>query len=130
MTAFLAWLGGIVGPKAAKPFLWFVGVVALVILVLLLTQCGGGDKATEAKLATEQGEAAIDAGAVATNTIGGVIANDSATATTVEEGITDVRKAPEADRGLAAQRAACRLRAYRDSERCASLRKAGAPDAH
>jgi hypothetical protein len=73
--------------------------------------------------------AAVDAGAEAMNTVSNVQQSSAATDQTVKEGTDAIRNAPEGKRGDAAVAANCRLRLYRDSERCAALRKAGAADA-
>lgn len=82
----------------------------------------------EARTAKGQGKAAIEAGAEATNTVATIIEEDAATDKAVKEGYDDIRNASEDQRGTAAERAACRLRAYRDSERCAALRNADSGD--
>jgi hypothetical protein len=79
----------------------------------------------EARVAKGQAEAAADAGAEAMNVVSNVAASDSEADRIHEEGLDAIRKAPEGRSGAAARDAVCKLRLYRDSERCAALRKAG-----
>ena len=79
----------------------------------------------EARVARGQAEAAADAGAEAMNVVSNVAAADVEADRIHEEGLDAIRKAPEGRGGAAARDSVCRLRLYRDSERCAGLRKAG-----
>ncbi len=83
----------------------------------------------EARTAKGQAEASIESGAEAMNTVSNVSTSDAETDATVKEGIDEIRNASEADRGLATQRAACRLRINRNDQRCAALRGADPGDA-
>ena len=105
------------------------GLLALVVALLLF---GGLSRCTrlvtaekEARVAKGQAEAAADAGAEAMNVVSNVAAADSEADRIHEEGLDAIRKAPEGRSGDAARDSVCRLRLYRDSERCAGLRKAG-----
>lgn len=59
----IAWLGGIIGPKAAKPFLWGIGILALIALGFTLSRCGSDNTAAEeqAKQSTRTSEAYAEA---------------------------------------------------------------------
>lgn len=98
---------------------------ALVALALIFGPKACSDHTstqTQIRVEKGQGTAAIDAGAEAGNTTSGVIGNDTATDKTVQGGLDDIRKASPDDRGIAAQRAACRLRNRASDQRCAALR--------
>lgn len=76
----------------------------------------------EIRVIKGQADAGVDAGAAAMNTVSNVIAADDAADQIHEEGLNAIRTAPEGGRGAATVDASCRLRLYRDSERCARLR--------
>lgn len=107
-----------------------IGIAGLLVVAFLLSQCTSlFTGAKEAKVAKGQAEASIQSGAEAMNTVSNVSAADAETDAIVQGGINEIRNAPEGQRGIAAQRAACRLHQYRDSERCAALRNADPADA-
>jgi ribosomal protein S16 len=81
---------------------------------------------TEVKLQKENAKASIEAGAEAMNTVSQVETKAAETRQTVKEAQDEVAKAPDGDSNDAADRAVCRMRVHRDSERCARLRQVGA----
>lgn len=103
-----------------------VGLLLIVLAILFVTGTLSSlfTSKMETRVAKGQAGASIESGAEATNTLGNVMERDAETDAAVKEGIDEIRNASEADRGLATQRAACRLRQYVNSERCARLRAA------
>jgi hypothetical protein len=102
-----------------------LGLLLIVVAFLYLQSCSQNrQQAAQGKVDRGQSGASIQSGTDAMNTMGNVVAGDAATDATVKGGIDEVRAAAEGQRGLAAQRAACRLRAYAGTERCARLRAA------
>lgn len=102
-----------------------LAAVALLALIFGVRSCQQRQTAgAQAKIEKGQANAGIAAGAEAGNTITAVLGNDAATDHTVQGGINEIRNAPPNDRGLAAQRAACRLHNRSTDERCARLLKA------
>lgn len=102
-------------------------IAALVLLIALWGPAACTSLFTakkEAKLQKANAEASIDAGAEAMNTVSAVERDRIATEKTVKEATDEIRSAPAGNSNAAAERAACRLRQYRDSERCARLRQA------
>lgn len=79
----------------------------------------------QADVSRGQAGAAIASGAEAMNTLGNYMENGATTDAAVKEGTDAIHNANEADRGRAAVDAACRLRAYRDLQRCAAVRGPG-----
>lgn len=77
----------------------------------------------------QQGQtgAAIESGGDAVQTIGNSQSREAAIEQTVRDGINEIEKAPAGDSNAVADRAACRLRAYRGSPRCVALLGAVAP---
>lgn len=108
-----------------------LGLVAAALLALLvfggpalIVNLLGAKK--EARIAKGQTKAAVASGAEAATTMGNVMAAEAAIDRTVKEGTDAIDRAEAGDSNDAAERAACGMRAYRDSERCAALRGAGA----
>ena len=102
-------------------------IVALVVLAALFgpSACTSYFSAKkQAEVSKGQAGAAIDSGAEAMNTISGVEQNAAITRETVKEAQHEIEQAPAGNSNDAADRAACRLRAYINSERCARLRAA------
>jgi hypothetical protein len=100
-------------------------VVAIVFLVAGPSACTSFFSAKkEARVAKGQAGASIDAGAEAINTVSAVEDQRLQTEATVKEAIDEIRSAPKGNSNDAALRAACRMRQYRDLERCARLRAA------
>lgn len=99
-----------------------IGVIALMLVLAIgfgLSECSArrsADKRNE--VSGEQGQASVNAGATALNTLSNVASNDAATDATVAQGQQDIRNAPEGQKGQAARKAACRLKAYRDTPEC------------
>lgn len=98
---------------------------ALLILVLVgvpvlyLTQCQSTKtEAKKADVAEGQAGAAVDSGAEAMNTVSNVAASDAATDALVGMGQAEIAAATQGSKGKAAKKAACRLKAYRDTPQC------------
>jgi hypothetical protein len=112
-----------------------IGAAALVLLVILGLTLGPAactsllSAKKEARVAKGQAGASIEAGAEATNTVTNLISADAAVDRQTKEGTDEIDKATAGDSNDAADRAACGMRAYRDHQRCAALRGAGAPAA-
>lgn len=77
--------------------------------------------ATREKLAVEQKGAALQSGKDAVETLGNATAREGNIHDTVKEGSDEIAKAPPGDSNAAADRAACRLRAYRNTSKCVAL---------
>lgn len=100
-------------------------LLAIGIIVLTLSQCTSLFTAKQAaRTAKGQAEASIDSGAEAMNTVSNVSAGDDRIDETVKGGRDEILSQPAGRSNDAALRAACRLRQYRDLERCAALRGA------
>ena len=118
--------------KLTLKLVGFILVAAAVVALVfggpaLVTSLFSAKK--EARIAKGQSKAAIDSGAEAGNTVSNVIAADAAIANTVQEGTHEIEQAEAGNSNAAAERAACGMRSYRDSKRCAALREAGAAGA-
>src|SRR5690242_12826810 len=112
------------------PRLIAIGAAVLLVVVILIwgpAMCRSLFTAKQdARNARGQAGAAIQSGSEATNTLGNVIELDAYIDAQVQGGIDAIRKAPEGQRGAAAQRVACGMRSYQHDERCAGLRAPGA----
>lgn len=97
-----------------------VGAVLLVgIIVFGLNQCQANKRLkTENRVAEGQAGAAIDSGAEAMNTVSNVTAADAETDAIVGMGQAEIAAASQGSKGKAARKAACRLKAYRDTPQC------------
>lgn len=97
-----------------------VGAVVIVLLFgLVLDQCSRKKTAgKEAEVAEGQAGAAVDSGAEAMNTVSNVAAADAATDALVGMGQAEIAAATQGSKGKAAKKAACRLKAYRDTPQC------------
>jgi len=97
-----------------------VGILLLIgIVAFALTQCSSRKTAEkQAEVSQGQAGASIGAGAEAGNTLSNVTANVAATDQAVVQGQSEVRAAPEAEKGAAAVNAACRFKANRDKPQC------------
>lgn len=106
-----------IGAKAAG----FV-VMALIVVGFLFwgpAMCRSNKTAKkQAEVSEGQAGAAINSGAVATETMGNVITNDAATDALVGMGQTEIAAATQGTKGKAARRAACRLKAYQGTPQC------------
>jgi hypothetical protein len=102
-----------------------VVIVAVILIVgglLFLRSCETARTAkTAEKLATGQRGAAIESGADAVQSTGNVSATETARLSTVKEGTDAIHEAPAGDSNDPADRAACRLRSYRHSDKCVAL---------
>lgn len=70
------------------------------------------------ELTRGQAAATADSAEMAMNTISNVAAADSQTDATVATGQAEIAAAAKGQKGAAAKRAACRLKAYKDSPQC------------
>jgi hypothetical protein len=99
-----------------------MGAIALMLVAAILfglDQCRARQTAgKQAEVSKEQGQASINAGAAAMNTVSGVQANDAATDAAVAEGQAAIRNAPQGQKGAAAKSALCKLKTYRDTPQC------------
>ncbi len=97
-----------------------VGAIVLIFAAgLLLRSCQSGKTAKkQAEVSQGQADAAIGAGVEATNTLSNVAIRDAETDVIVAQGHAEIAAASQGTKGAAAKRAACRLKAYRDSPQC------------
>ena len=97
-----------------------IGILALVVAILFfLNQCQSNKRLkTENRVAEGQAGAAVDSGAEAMNTVSNVAVRDAETDAIVSSGQAEIRAAVKGQKGAAAKRAACRLRAYKDTPQC------------
>lgn len=101
-----------------------MAVVFVAVLAFAVTQCGSKKTAQKQnEVAEGQAGAAIDSGSEAMNTVSNVAASDAATDATVAAGQAEVAAAAKGQKGKAAQRAACRFKAYRDTPQCKEITK-------
>jgi hypothetical protein len=93
--------------------------VLVVAAGLFLRSCQSGKVAKkQAEVAEGQAGAAIDSGSEAMNTVSNVAASDAATDALVGMGQAEIAAASQGTKGKAAKKAACRLKAYRDTPQC------------
>jgi hypothetical protein len=104
----------------AKLIAYVVGAVLLVGLIAFgLNQCQGRKTADkQAEVSKGQAGASIDSGSEAMNTVSNVAEADARTDELVGMGQTEIAAASQGTKGKAAKRAACRLKAYRDTPQC------------
>lgn len=76
---------------------------------------------TEVKVQAGQTGAAIASGHDAVQTVGNTQARETEIQQTVKDGTDEIDKAPAGDSNDVADRAACRMRAYRHSPKCIAL---------
>lgn len=102
-----------------------VGVVLLVGLVLLLLNQCQSTKTAKKQNEVSQGQAgaAIGSGAEAVNTAANVAASDDATDAQVAAARAEIAAAAKGQKGVAAKRAACKFKSYRDTPQCATFRQ-------
>lgn len=115
-------------------FRLIAGIVGLVLVVLFVLFVTGTLRSMftakqEARVAKGQQGAATQAGGVAVNTMGNVMAADDEIDKAVKGGTDEIRTQPAGNSNAAALRAACRLPQYVNSERCARLRSADSANA-
>lgn len=109
-------------------FRLIAGIVGLVLIVLFVLFVTGTLRSMftakqEARVAKGQQGAATQAGGVAVNTMGNVMAADDEIDKAVKGGTDEIRTQPAGNSNDAAVRAACRMRVSpADRERCARLR--------
>jgi FtsZ-interacting cell division protein ZipA len=95
------------------------GIILIGIILFGLNECRARQTADkQAEVSSEQGQASINAGATAINTVSNIASNDAATDASVAQGQSEIRSAPEGQKGKATRNAACRLKAYRDTPEC------------
>jgi hypothetical protein len=99
--------------------LTLIGLMLIAAFVFGTSQCASRKTAEkQAEVSQGQAGAAIDSGSEAMNTVGNVMTNDAATDALVGMGQTEIAAATQGTKGKAAKRAACRLRAYKDTPQC------------
>ncbi len=115
------------GRTISRVTVMVIGVILIIAVIAFGTSQCAKKRAAEKQAEVSKGQAgaSIDAGAEATNTLGNIIDKGRETDATVKEGQDAIRKAPESERGVRTVDAACRLRAYVNTERCARLRATG-----
>lgn len=103
-----------------------VGILAIVLAVLFVTGTLRSmfTAKQEARVAKGQQGAATQAGGVAVNTMGNVMAADDEIDKAVKGGTDEIRTQPAGNSNDAALRALCRLPQYTNLERCTRLRGA------
>lgn len=95
------------------------GLFLLALIGFGVTQCSSKKTAKkEAEVASGQAGASIDSGVVAVETASNIVASDTATDAQVAAAQDEIRAATTGQKGKAAQKAACRFKAYRDSPQC------------
>lgn len=95
------------------------GLFLLGLIGFGLNQCQkrkAADK--QAEVSEGAAGASIDSGAEAINTVSNVAADDAETDALVAAGQAEIAKAAKGQKGAAAKRAACALKAYRDTPQC------------
>lgn len=104
----------------AKLIAMIMGGLLLVALVLFATsQCSSRKTADkQAEVSKGQAGASIDSGAEAISTASNIAASDDATDAQVAAAQAEIAAAAKGQKGKAAQRAACRFKAYRDTPQC------------
>lgn len=111
----------IYGYKIGARLIGFV-LMALAVVAFLFwgpAMCRSNKTAKkQAEVSAGQAGASINSGAEATNTLGNVMSNDAATDSLVGMGQTEIAAASQGSKGKAARKAACRLKAYRDTPQC------------
>ena len=108
--------------KNAMKLLAALACVALVLALITMRSCSATNTAkTETRLATGQAGAAIESGTDAVQTIGNAQTNETDIHANVKEGTDAIQSAPAGNSNDAADRAACRLRSYRNSSKCVAL---------
>ena len=105
---------------ATRTIAMVIGALVLVIAAgLFLRSCQSGKTAKkQAEVAEGQAGAAIDSGAEAVNTAANIVASDAATDEQVAAAHAEIKAAAKGQKGVAAKRAACRFKAYRDTPQC------------
>lgn len=102
--------------------LW--GLLALIVVLALLIVLGPAAcnryliEKEAGRISKGQGEATLNSLDEAHNTVANVEANEAATDEAVKQGTSEVRAAPEGQKGAAARNAACRFKANRNKPEC------------
>lgn len=103
-------------------------VLALLLVALLVwgPQACNSYFSAKKQIRVEKGQAkaGIDSGEMAVGKAGENAAKADEIDAVVKDGTNEIEQAPVGNRNDASLRASCRMRTYRDSERCAALRKA------
>lgn len=115
-------------PKNTFRIIIIVGAaMALLALIMAVRSCNSArDAGAAAKVERGRGEAAIESGRDAVETIGNAAARETQIHDSVKDGTDAINDAPAGDSNDVADRAACRLRAYHDHRRCRALLEPGA----
>lgn len=120
VSALITWLGGIVGPKLAKPVLIVVAVVAM-ILAFNVARCAWQNQAVQqAKQTTRSGEAIADAAQNAVATITNATERDASIDSVVAGAVLEIEAAgTQEEKRAAAFNAVCALPEYAGDPKCA-----------
>ena len=95
------------------------GLLILALLAFGLRQCQSNKRLkTENRVAEGQQGAAVESGAEAIATASRVATSDDATDAQVAAAQAEIAAAAKGQKGVAAKRAACRFKAYRDTPQC------------
>lgn len=95
--------------------------IGLLLVFSVVSRCVGGKTADkQAEVAKEQGQASVGAGQEAMNTVANVAANQAAADAAVASGQSEVRAAPEAEKGRVTVSAACRFKVNANKPECQS----------
>jgi len=101
-----------------------IPLIIVALLALVMNQCSLKKTAGKrAEVAEGQAGAAIDSGAEAMNTVSNVAAFDKATDALVGMGQAEIAAASQGQKGRAAKKAACRMKAYKDTPQCEEFAK-------
>ena len=112
----------------AKLTLKTVAILATGILLAVLLMWGPQacnsyfSQKTQIRVEKGQGEAGIQSGEMAVDTAGKNASDADLVDAAVKEALNEIRNAPDGNSNDAALRAACRMKAYRDTLRCKELK--------
>jgi hypothetical protein len=108
--------------KNASKLLIGAAGIALVLALITMRSCSASQTArTETRLAAGQAGAAIESGTDAVQTIGNAQTNETEIHAIVKDSTDAIQAAPAGNSNDAADRAACRLRSYRNTGKCVAL---------
>lgn len=115
----IQFLGGIIGPKAVKPFLIVLAVLALVIGLGVARCVWKGGAVEQAKQTTASSEALANAAESAVETVTNANARETSVDNLVTEAAKEIDNAPSPEAARAAAlRAVCLLPEYRADPSC------------
>lgn len=105
---------------AGRTIALILGIVGIVAAILLFLNTCQSNKHLKAQNRVTNGAAgaSIRSGAEATNTIGNVMANDTATDTAVAAGQAQIHAAPQGQKGKVTRKVACGFRSAANRPEC------------